>query len=555
MSRFVLVSDITLSRYYHNVSLLDFLPSAPTILPRSIYKWLQGRKPKAVNGRAAEAPYGLRKIEAALLQHFSSDEVVVAHEDHLKKFIGPDTEVIAVYTMDPLGVAPLTMSYAALTGCFTSHVKLDFEWLIKRINAARAGTKAKLVIGGPGVWDFTMLPDEVDRLGIDYVFYGEADDIAHQIFLDIANDSIRTDQNLFKGFFQFDEDFRKSYIEKEKFITRAQYAKQTPSLEEIPLIVNPSFKGLIEVMRGCGVGCDFCEVTLRPLRFYTTDMIEQEIRINAAAGITNAWVHSDEIFIYKTRGRFEPNQDAIKEMFGTIMKIPGIKTCNPTHGRVSIPAAYPDFMMELSEIMKAGPDNWIGLQVGIETGSQALAMKHMPNKTLPLKIGVDATWQDIVISGTRNYNNAYWRPAFTVQVGQRDETADDNWDTVELINKLSNSTYGNGMPLEFTVTPMQNVPLGLLKGRKEITDDLINQSQMAVYYVSYYHLFKMVNRSLKSATRGNALKKELLYHSFKFGSKMVLRVLEKMCVKKGLDISRIKRHGLNERIKQIVPVQ
>ncbi|MBI4019728.1 MAG: B12-binding domain-containing radical SAM protein [Candidatus Aenigmarchaeota archaeon] len=544
MAKYVLISDTTLTRYYHNISLLDFLPSAPTTVPRKVYKFLQGGKPRAINGRAAEAPYGLRKIEAALLKDHSPDEVVVAHENHLESFIKGDTEVIAVHTMDPLGIGPLTMSFAVLMGCFKTHVRQDFEELIARINRARKGLKAKLLVGGPGVWDFTMLPEELERLGIDYAFYGEADDIAGQIFADIASGSAKADGKFFKGFVFYDNTFSKNYVERDRFITRARYGKQAPNLEEIPLIRNPSMKSLVEVMRGCGVGCDFCEVTLRPRRFYTNEMIRKEIEVNIAGGSDHAWVHSDEIFVYKSVGRLEPNPDALKELFSAIMSVPGVRRANPTHGRISIPAGYPELIKDLSGILKSGPDNWIGIQVGIETGSEKLAAKHMPNKTLPLKIGPDGSWHDIVINGTSTFNRNYWRPAFTVQVGQPDETPEDNWDTVALINRLSNSSV-DGRPLEFTVTPMQNVALGMLKGQKDFrAEDILHASQVAVYYAAYCHLFKMVDRSMKSATPGNAIKKELMHRGFKFGSGLMLRLLEKMCRNKGLDPEDVKRHGL-----------
>jgi hypothetical protein len=54
----------------------------------------------------------------------------------------------------------------------TAWVKREFGELISRINRARtrAGSKAKLLIGGPGVWEFTVMPDELDRLGMDYAF-------------------------------------------------------------------------------------------------------------------------------------------------------------------------------------------------------------------------------------------------------------------------------------------------------------------------------------------------------------------------------------------------
>ena len=45
-------------------------------------------------------------------------------------------------------------------------------------------------------------------------------------------------------------------------------AKDAPQLEDIPDIVQPSVNGLIELGRGCCRGCEFCNVTLRPLRWY-----------------------------------------------------------------------------------------------------------------------------------------------------------------------------------------------------------------------------------------------------------------------------------------------
>ena len=48
-------------------------------------------------------------------------------------------------------------------------------------------------------------------------------------------------------------------------------------LEEIPDIVEPSMHGMVEVMRGCGRGCKFCDVTLRSLRYYPPEKVKKEI--------------------------------------------------------------------------------------------------------------------------------------------------------------------------------------------------------------------------------------------------------------------------------------
>ncbi len=401
MAKYVLVSDTTLSHDYKNFPLLDFLPSAPTeLLPEFIYNYLKGKPPPDINGRASLATYPLRKIESALLQKHKTEDVVVAHEDRIEDFIGDDTEIIGVTTMDPFGLAPLTMSYALLFGLTgPAYVKKEFTALLERVNRARNGKKAKLVVGGPGVWELTVHPDEMDKNHIDYAYQGESEDIIDDLFNFILDDSTHSNE-FFKGFQTFDSNYHKSWVGDDRFISRYQFSKQFPKLEDIPEIVNPTIKGFIESMRGCGIGCDFCEVTLRPLRYYPPEKVLREIAVNVRAGLDNVWLHSDEIFAYKHGKNYVPDGDALAELFTAIMTAPGVVHTNPTHGRISIPAVYPELLKKLSEIMKAGPEKWIGLQVGVETGSNRLAKVHMPNKTLPLKIGPDGSWPEIVWSGT-----------------------------------------------------------------------------------------------------------------------------------------------------------
>ena len=56
------------------------------------------------------------------------------------------------------------------------------------------------------------------------------------------------------------------------------------TLDEIPEIVEPSMHGMIEVMRGCGRGCKFCDVTLRSLRYYSPEKVKKEIEVNIKKG-------------------------------------------------------------------------------------------------------------------------------------------------------------------------------------------------------------------------------------------------------------------------------
>ena len=546
LAKVVLVSDTTLNREYSHFPLLDFLPCAPSgLVPRVIWEFLKGKPPPSDHGRATVAPYAIRKLEAALLARHSPDEVVVAHEDHLEDVIKDDTEVIGVNTMDPLGLGPLTMSYSVLfSDASKPWVRVEFESLMARLNKARAGKRAKLVVGGPGVWELTVMPELMDTLGIDLAFQGECDDIANEVFEDIGSGAIWGSE-YFRGYSSFGDQFRMSWVSHEKFATRRPGQKQFPNLDEIPLIRGPTVKGLVEVMRGCGIGCDFCEVTLRPLRYYTPEMAMKEVAVNAHSGQASVWTHSDEIFAYKHGPHFVPNEEAIQELFKAIMSVRGVVSANPTHGRISIPAAYPGLPLAVGRTVKASPKHWIGIQVGLETGSERLAQVHMPNKTLPLRIGPDGEWQEIVLQGLKNLNRAYWRPAFTVQVGQADETPEDNWETVRLVNRMS-ALDVDGRPAEFTVTPMQNVPLGRIKSRK-LNHDMLDSSQLAVYYACYAQLMRITYRNAIRDSTGNLVKRAMVASALGLGSWGLLRIVERICKKRGVDLEKVRRHGLERR--------
>ena len=65
-----------------------------------------------ITGEAKVAQVGLRRVEAALHHGYKKDEIFVANPDYLAKSIGPDTKVVGINVMDPLGMAPVTTTMA-----------------------------------------------------------------------------------------------------------------------------------------------------------------------------------------------------------------------------------------------------------------------------------------------------------------------------------------------------------------------------------------------------------------------------------------------------------
>jgi len=68
------------------------------------------------DGRAKRTIYGLRKVESMLIDEFGEENVVVSHYNDLHNFIGKNTKIVGISTMDPMGLAYVSTTYNSLIG-------------------------------------------------------------------------------------------------------------------------------------------------------------------------------------------------------------------------------------------------------------------------------------------------------------------------------------------------------------------------------------------------------------------------------------------------------
>src|SRR5438445_141158 len=388
MARIVLTADATQMSEYWGIPLLPFFSCAPAEkVPRIVFDFLSPQV-KHNNGVAQMAPYGLRKLEASILRTYKPEEVVVAHPDHVSKFV-----------------------------------------------------------------------------------------------------------NVPRG----------------------------PKLEQIPDIVGASTHGLVEVMRGCGRNCQFCEPNLRTAKYYPADKIEREIAVNRKIGNPNVWIHSEDIFLYKLEDKngFMPNHEAVVDLFKTVMTQGGITYANPTHGTTAPAAADPELIKQISDTVRAKDDKYIGIQSGLETGSSELIRKYMPLKVKPFS---PSEWQEVIYNGTRFFNENYWFPAYTLIVGLPGETTDDAIETVRLIDKMEHGLRKEiGNRAHFTVTPLSFVPLGVLKNKGFFNiDEAIDEARFWVIYRSWRHTVLELHSMPPTLMKLNPAFKAIFTTLCWFGSKKIL---------------------------------
>jgi len=562
--KIVLTSDRTLMSDYRGISLATFFGCAPAIdpnrsksdfwykilkqqvTPKILFDFICNSSPH-INGVAKYAPYGLRKVEAGLLRDgFKREDVVVAHPDHIEKFIGPETEVIGTHEMDPLGMGPVTMTFTYGRKQM-SYDEFYCRDLHRKIDAAKKknGSNAKVVVGGSGTWQYNYDPEKINEYGLYALLEGELGGIAPEI----DGHAGRFFKFLINGDFENMDPFRKRSdfkvdIKEFKRGDKTLHGRfvnfwDRPDIDQIPDIVEPSMHGMIEVMRGCGRGCKFCDVTLRSLRYYPPEKVKREIEVNIKkGGSKSAWVHSDDIFVYgmdpTTTKQMEPNREALEELFTAIMST-GVTHTNPTHGTLAGAIADEKLLPNISKIVKTGPDNFIGIQCGLETGSTRLIKKYADRKLAPYQ---PEEWHWVVKEAVKTMNENYWIPAFTLIMGlDNDETPEDAWETIELLSELEKEQP----EAMFTVTPLTFVPIGLLE-KSEFFDigHEMDPAQLGVLYKTWQHNFKYgIRKFMKRAARNGTIQSSLFNLMARTLGGVPLGAMEKYARRKGPEHERV----------------
>ncbi len=384
-------------------------------------------------------PLGLRKVEAILLDEYPPDQVKVVHPESLHHWVGPNTKVLGINTMNPLGLAYVDTTYSSIIGFGEESINsAEFKHTVFHPNVLRH--RPAIIVGGGGSWQIDRA-DKFEELGITSIMMGECENVIVPTFRKaIAGEEL---PRVIKG--------------------------GKPKLEQIPKTVHRSTYGLVEIMRGCGRMCKFCSPTLRKRLDFPVDYVVDEVRRNVAEGSNTAFAVTEDVFLYKHLDNFVPNREAIVDLFSSIAAVEGVEFIQISHSSL-VPAIYDEGMIEdLTDILlprtlwqrKYHPQyqhDFISVEVGIETGSTRIMKDIMPNKAKPYSID---DWPELVTQAVGIMNDHHWYPLATLMTGMPDETEDDTLATLELLDDLK------GAKMFFT--PLLFIPL---------EDCLLNKSRV-----------------------------------------------------------------------------
>ncbi|NWG11403.1 B12-binding domain-containing radical SAM protein [Candidatus Bathyarchaeota archaeon] len=363
------------------------------------------------DGRAKYAPYGLRKVEALLLENgFDESEVAVVHPFDLDAVVSSNTKAVGISSMDPTGMGYVSKTYSSIVGGGEPLNAIEFKALVQ--HPSIKNHRPKVIVGGFGAWQLERRK-VAESYGVDCVVIGEGEETVAEIFKKAVN---------------------------EEPIPRVIRTQTSSENEKIPCIKHAAIHGCIEISRGCGRNCQFCTPTMQRKRDVPLEKIMKEVELTTREGGDHVTLVTEDIFLYGAKDKqFIPNKEAVLKLVKSVASHPSVKAIQPSHMSLA-PVAYdPNMVRELAEILLEY--SWyshekkpiVTAETGIETGSVRLMRKYMAGKMLPFK---PEQWKEIVSQSFGILNDNNWYPLATLIVGLPDEKEEDVIETLELMDDL-----------------------------------------------------------------------------------------------------------------------
>jgi len=421
-------------------------------VPERVWAWIAAPKPKVDSlGRPKVATYGLRKIEAALVD--AGFNAAVVDPDHIGKHL--DTmKVLMIGHHDFFAYGPPSSEWWTITGKEPFN-RVSFRKFMESPVVREAKRRGvKIIVGGPAAWQWLWSLDEWRNWGVDTVIDGEAE----RVVTDLVDRAI-------KGEPLPDYIYVGSY-------------DVSPTAEEIPKIKHASVNGLVEIMRGCPRGCKFCSVTLRPWRFIPIDDVIEEIKVNMREGEKGIILHSEDVLLYYADG-IKPRPDALIKLHTAIRQLTDepIGWSHASLAAVKYAEDEHKLITKLTDIMfSSEKQSYLGVEVGLETGSVKLARKVMPAKAAPYPV---EKYPEVVEDAFSIMHEHKVIPAATLIVGQPGEEPDDVVATTELVEKLR--------PYRSLIVPMFFVPMGAFKNMEWFRRNMVRPEHVDLLKATLRH--------------------------------------------------------------------
>jgi radical SAM superfamily enzyme YgiQ (UPF0313 family) len=397
--------------------LASFVPGSP--IGRNILESTKRRTDaspgRTAEGRAKYAPYGLRKVEALLLENgFSESDVAVVHPRDLKHFIGPKTKVVGISSMNPAGKGYVGRTYASIVGKEDSGRAPDVRKLLNHSSIKKF--KPVVVLGGFGSWQLEAKNERRRGYSVDCVVIGSGKEGILKVFAEAVEGRPLPR------------------------VVRSEESFDDSDHTNMPSIMHAATYGTVEISKGCGRKCQFCPPTMQVRYDIPPERIRKEVEVNLNEGADCIYLAAEDFLMYgASNNSFVPSKTAPVNLLRDLAKCSGLKAILPSNFSFAPVVCNPSLVQEASQILLEYP--WYSYggrpivmsETGMETGSSRLMQKYMANKMLPFEA---EQWTEIINQAMGILNDNYWFPIVSIIVGLPDEKEDDIVETFELLDDL-----------------------------------------------------------------------------------------------------------------------
>ena len=493
----------------YNYTYLGFASGLPMDVLPSILGELLFPTVSDADGRMKTSQYGLCKIEAALIDAgFSRDDVAIVDPRKIEVAIGPRTRAVGIGVLDPLGVNYGTMLLRVVLELMGVETRLQsyMSWvtmkLLNKVNELKERYGFKVIVGGQGVWEIIDSGLQ-KRLGIDTIVEGEGELVAPELFYKAV-----VGEHL------------------------PSYVKGPPvPVEKIPIIKTPS-RGLVEVTRGCGRGCRFCNPTLLMWRSIPVEKVLREVVVNVRGGERYITLHSEDFLRYGSPDLL-PRRDKVLRLLELVRKVPSVEEVSIDFVTTSTVLSDPKLVREVGDSLGLSEGSFSIVQMGIETASPRLLRLIAPGKPKPYSA---EEWPKVVEEAVSILNEAGWWICATIIVGLPGEGAEDVEANIKLVERLE--------PYNVFIFTLPFIPSGSLRRSKGLTthDILPSRENLELIFIATYDAIKKLRKlSPKLVAKAPPTVKWLLGGLLYFAATIGIKRLQRQIPSIATEILKAKR--------------
>jgi radical SAM superfamily enzyme YgiQ (UPF0313 family) len=194
--------------------------------------------------------------------------------------------------------------------------------------------------------------------------------------------------------------------------------------------------GVVEISRGCGLGCGFCTIGGVPMQHLPVETILADARTNIAGGMTSIAALSEDFFRYGGHGA-RVNPPAIMSLLTSLRRLPGLRLIQLDHANITSIAQYTDEELRAVRELIVGTQRhdypWVN--IGVETAAGPLLKANGGAGKMGQYAAED--WDELCAEQVRRICRAGFFPLISLILGLPGERAEDVQQTQAWVESLA----------------------------------------------------------------------------------------------------------------------